>query len=153
VAHYKRNKSVFSFLRQPSTWHCPHVLLHALLLLGARRPQHGRRRPLSINISCRGGGHTASNSPHTVAVVDRWDRQTNRRMDSVSLHRPCSAYYVSSANKQLWPQPFHSTMLVEITRPRPFVTARAQHHVMTVTHTTSTLTECNLSTATAPSVF
>ena len=45
-----------------------------------------------------GGGHTASNSPHTAAVVDRWDRQTNRRMDSVPLHRPCSANYVNSAN-------------------------------------------------------
>jgi len=100
-----------------------------------------------------GGGGTQHQTHHTAAVVDRRDRQTNRRMDSVPLHRPCSAYYVSSANKQLWPQPFHSTMLVEITRPRPFMTARAQHHVMTVTHTTSTLTECNLSTATAPSVF
>ena len=57
-----------------------------------------RPPPATVDQHLLPGGGTASNSPHIAAVVDRWDRQTNRRMDSVPLHRPCSAYYVNSAN-------------------------------------------------------
>jgi len=43
----------------------------APLLLGARRCR-------SISLAC---GHPAANPPQAAAVVDRWDKQTDRRTD------------------------------------------------------------------------
>jgi len=63
-------KSVFSFLRQLTTWHCSQLLLSA-----------GRAA-----ISWPPVGPTAANPPQD--AVDGWDRQTNRRTDTVPLHRP-----------------------------------------------------------------
>ena len=34
-------------------------------------------------------GPTAANPPHAAAAVGRWDRPTDRRTDTVPLHRPC----------------------------------------------------------------
>jgi len=42
----------------------------------------------AIDISCP-LGPTATNSPNSAAVVDRWYRQTDRQTDTVPLHRPC----------------------------------------------------------------
>ena len=44
------------------------------------------------------GAAAAANPPQRLAAVDRWDRQTDRRTDTVPLRRPCRAYYASSAN-------------------------------------------------------
>ena len=42
---------------------------------------------------------TAANPPHAAAAIDRWDRRTDGRTDGRQLHRLCSAYCASSANK------------------------------------------------------
>ena len=34
-----------------------------------------------------------------------WDKQTNRRTDMVPFHRPCSAYFVGSANNVIYQLP------------------------------------------------
>jgi len=34
-------------------------------------------------------GPTAANPPHAAAAADSWDRQTDKRMDTLPLHRPC----------------------------------------------------------------
>jgi len=62
-------KSVFSFLRQLTTWHC------SQLLLSAGRAAIDRYIPPA--------GPTAANPPQDAAAVDGWDRQTNRRTDTV----------------------------------------------------------------------
>jgi len=41
----KFNKSVLSFLRQLTTWHCPHLLLRAVLLRGGDYRGDGGTRP------------------------------------------------------------------------------------------------------------
>ena len=58
------NKPVFSFLRQLTTWHCPHLLLNAVLL---------RRRPCSNrSISLAGWTHS---SKRAAAATESLDRQ------------------------------------------------------------------------------
>jgi len=68
------NKSVFSFLRTLTTWHC-------LLSPAARRCccAPGNNRPISTV------------SAGTDMQTDR-DCQRDRETDTVPLHRPCSAY-------------------------------------------------------------
>ena len=46
-------------------------------------------------------GYTAANPPHAAAVVDSWDRQTDRRTDTVPLHRPVAYYAAVSKNNVL----------------------------------------------------
>ena len=45
-------------------------------------------------------GPTAANPPERPAAVDRRNRQTGRRKDTVPLHTDPAAYYASSVNKQ-----------------------------------------------------
>ena len=64
---------MFSFLRQPTTWHCSQLLLSA-----------GRAAV----------GPTAANSPQERASAKWWDRQTDRGTDG----HPTVTYYASSVN-------------------------------------------------------
>jgi len=83
---------VFAYLRTLKTWHCPHLLLSAVLL--PRRPCSDRDRHLQP------AGTTAANPPHA-AAADEWYRHTDRqtdRTDTVPFYRPRSAYYAGSAN-------------------------------------------------------
>jgi len=61
------NKSVFSFLRQLTTWHCSHLLLNAVLLcaLLLRRPAAAAVDRYSLP-----AGPTAA-TPHAADAVDR----------------------------------------------------------------------------------
>ena len=54
------NKSVFSLLRQLTTWHCSRLLLNAALL--------GARRPRTVDRHLLPGGHPAANPPHAVDI-------------------------------------------------------------------------------------
>jgi len=74
---------VFSFLGKLTLWYCLH-----LLLLSARQQM--------INISCSLGPQQQTHS-NGVQRANRTDRQ----MDNVPLHRPCSIYYAGSANNNL----------------------------------------------------
>jgi len=83
---------VFAYLRTLKTWHCPHLLLSAVLL--PRRPCSDRDRHLQP------AGTTAANPPHA-AAADEWYRHTDRqtdRTDTVPFYTPRSAYYAGSAN-------------------------------------------------------
>jgi len=53
----------------------------APLQLGAGRAANDRYLPPA--------GPTAANPPHAAAAVDRWNRQTDRRTDTVPLRRSC----------------------------------------------------------------
>jgi len=70
------NKSVFSFLHQLTTWHCSQFLLST--------------SRAAVDQYLLYVGPTAANLPHTAAVINRWDRQTDRQISTVLLHRPCS---------------------------------------------------------------
>jgi len=70
----RKKKSVFSFLRQLITWHCPHLLLNAVLL---RRPAAA-----AVDRYLLPAGPTAANPPYAAAAVDRWDRQTDTRTET-----------------------------------------------------------------------
>jgi len=71
--HVVTNKSVFSYRRTLTTWHCPHS--HA----AAADPRPCSSRSISP---------ARSREP--------------RRTDTVPLHKPCSTYYAGSANKMVW---------------------------------------------------
>jgi len=78
------NKSVFSKLRQLTTWNCPHS--SALQLSAGRAAIHRYLLP---------AGPTAATGLLLLvhAGTDRWT-------DTIPLHRPCSSYYASSANNR-----------------------------------------------------
>jgi len=65
VLEILRNKSVFGFQRQQTTWHC------LQLLLSADRAANDRY--------LLAAEPTTANPPHAAAAVDRWDRQTDGR--------------------------------------------------------------------------
>jgi len=91
VQRWSLSTSVFSFLRQLTTWHCSHVCCWTPCCCGARH------LPLSIDISPARRAHN-SNPPHVAAEIDRWDRQADRRTDTLPLHRPCRILYAGSVN-------------------------------------------------------
>jgi len=66
----QENESLFSFLRQPSTRHCPHLLPCALLRPAECRTATGRYYLRT--------GLTAANLPRAAAAGE-WDRQTDGR--------------------------------------------------------------------------
>jgi len=79
---------VFSLVPQLSTWHCPHLLLNAalLLLLGARRCQS--MCPARVTLT--------ANAPHAAAAVERWDGQTDGQTPDRYAY---TQYYAGSVNK------------------------------------------------------
>jgi len=85
--HKNIYKSVFSYLRTLITWHCPHSPAAAATI--------------DRNILPAGPTTATCSSGFTRTTVGPcWDRQTDRRTDTVPFHRPRSAYYASSANKR-----------------------------------------------------
>jgi len=102
------NKSVFSFLRQLTTWHCPHLLLCAVLQPDCCWPP--ARRPCS-NRSISPGRRAHSSKPAAAACDGRlnWgtERQTDGRTDARQLHRSCSTHYAGSADNQQLPMWVH----------------------------------------------
>jgi len=79
------NKSVFSNLRMLTTWHCPHSPAAAAAI--------------DRYISCQPGPQQQTCSSYFAGVGPCWDRETDRRTDTVLFHRPCCAYYAGNANK------------------------------------------------------
>ena len=80
IAAQGQNKSVFSFLRQLSTWHCPHLL---------SRPRAAAAQLLADRYLLP-TGLSAANPPHAVVAVDR-------RTETGPLYKPCSASYVKGS--------------------------------------------------------
>jgi len=78
-----------SQLHTLKTWHCPHMLLRAVL----RRGCCCCVDRASIDRYLLPAGPTAANPPHAAAAGE-WDKRT----DSVPFYRPCSAHYAGSAN-------------------------------------------------------
>ena len=80
-AHSSTNsiESALSLLRRLSTRRCPRVLVGAA----------PTARPAPLLLSA-GACYLlpAANPPAAVAVVDRWDRQTDRQTDTRPFHRP-----------------------------------------------------------------
>ena len=81
---------MFSFLRALTTWHCPHLLLRAVL-----RPRAATTPAVqqSIDISFPPGPQQ-----QTCHTLLQRANGTDSRMDTVPFHRPCSAYCAGSAN-------------------------------------------------------
>ena len=71
-----QEQSVFSFLRQPTTWHCPHLPLHTMLW-------HGCHRALAactaVNWYLLPAGPTAANPTQRWVTAAQWDRRTDKR--------------------------------------------------------------------------
>jgi len=79
------NKCVFSsYLRTLTTWHCPHSPAAAAAIDRYLLPPGPQQQ-------------TCNNA--FAAVGPCWDRQTERRTDTVPFHRPCSAFYAECANE------------------------------------------------------
>ena len=94
LQNVKCNKSVESFLRQLKTWHCSHLLLHAMLLC-TRRPPLGVGRCYWTIFSA----HWAHSSKPTAVACS--SQQTDRQTDGRTLYcyTDPAAYYVSSVSK------------------------------------------------------
>ena len=70
-------ESAFSLIPQLSAWHCPHLLLSAVL----RRRCCWAPEP-AIDRYLLSAGRSAANPPHAAAAVDRWaGRRTDRWTD------------------------------------------------------------------------
>jgi len=83
------NRSVFSFLRTLTTWHCPHSPA-ACRCCRASALQHRRSRSPAARV------HSSSG----FAVVGPcWDRQTDGHR--TVTYRSCFAYYAGSADNKL----------------------------------------------------
>ena len=79
------DKSVFSLVRRLSTWHCPHLLLSAVL---RRRCCWARLQLVhgaAVDLYLLPARRSAVNPPAIVAAVDRWE--TDRRTDRRTLDR------------------------------------------------------------------
>ena len=83
----KQNESVFSFLRQLSTWHCSRLLLSA-----------GRA---AIDRYLLTAGPTAANPHQRSAAGKRLNRRTDRRTDGRTPDRYVGRSHLRSANA--WP--------------------------------------------------
>jgi len=81
------NKSVFSLVPRLSTWRCPQLQAPELIDSRYATPAVADRY-LLLPPRLR-----------QAAVVDRRDRQTDRRTDIRPLHRPCAAFYAGNVNQ------------------------------------------------------
>ena len=80
---------VFSFLRQPTTRHCSHLLL-------AERRAARRPAAAAVDRYLLPTGPTAANPPHAAsAAVNRWNRQTDRHRTNASTPPPYYARRLS----------------------------------------------------------
>jgi len=101
-----QNKTVFSFLRQLTTWHCSHLLPNAVLLCAVMQ-----RRPTAAAVDRYRlpAGPAAANPPYAAVSVARWNRkggqltdkrtESDRQTDTVPLHRPCRILCGSRVDK------------------------------------------------------
>ena len=87
IAENYTNKSVSSFLRRLSTWHCPHLLPSAVLRRRCCWPPAVQQ---SIDIPAR---RAHSSKPAAAECGGRIMGQTDRRTDGRPLHSPCCAHY------------------------------------------------------------
>jgi len=87
------NKSVFSYLRTPTMWHCPHSPAARLLLTAGRAAVDDISYPTSSQQQTH---HSAYGSR-----MEQTDRQTDGRTDAreLQMQRACSVYYAGSAKK------------------------------------------------------
>ena len=103
------NKPVFSFLRQLTTWRCPHLLLNAVLWLRRRcccwAPAHAARRACcssnrSIDIFCRPGAQQQTRRNSVWRANNGTDGRTDKRTDRRTSDRyiDSAACYASSIN-------------------------------------------------------
>jgi len=92
IGENAQNMSVFSLVNSADNMTLPTLAADccavAPLLLGARHS------PLSINISCPHGAQQQTRCTPLLSLNDETDRHMK------PLHRPCSAYYAGSTNKQ-----------------------------------------------------
>ena len=101
-----QNKTVFSFLRQLTTWHCSHLLPNAVLLCAVMQ-----RRPTAAAVDRYRlpSGPAAANPPYAAVAVARWNRkggqltdkrtESDRQTDTVPLQRPCRILCGSRVDK------------------------------------------------------
>ena len=82
--HKFKKNSVFSYLRTLTTWHCPHS-----------PAADAERRP------CSNRSISPASSRKPTGLLLRARAGTDRRTDTVPLHRPCCTYYAGSANETL----------------------------------------------------
>ena len=80
----EENKSVFSYLRTLTTWHCPHSA-------AARRCCSNRSIPPRWAHSSKSAAAGLLLCAHA---------GTDSQTDTLPFHRPCSTYYASTANKK-----------------------------------------------------
>ena len=87
-----RNKSVFSFLRQLTMWHCSQLLLRAARLLLTAGPLVVQQS-IDISPGRRALQQQMRSSDVGGRIAGQTDRRTdtNGRTDARQLHRPCSA--------------------------------------------------------------
>ena len=81
-------KSVFSFLRQLTTWHCPHLLLSAVLWRGCCWPPTVQQ---STDIICPRRAH--SSKPAAAACGGRTIGRTDRQMLNIVIDPAAHANY------------------------------------------------------------
>ena len=94
-----RHKSVFSFLWQLSTWHCPYLLLCAIWWWAScsgtaaaerRRLLHGAP---AASVLCSSRSISPAPGRSAVNPLLRSIDGADRRTDAQLFHRPCSAYH------------------------------------------------------------
>ena len=99
-----RHKSVFSFLWQLSTWHCPYLLLCAIWWWAScsgtaaaerRRLLHGAP---AASVLCSSRSISPAPGRSAVNPLLRSIDGADRRTDAQLFHRPCSAYHRCKKN-------------------------------------------------------
>jgi len=94
VSRYFMRKQAFStFLRRLQAWHCPHLLMRAVL-----RPRTAAPPTVQQSIDIH---YPPGPQQQTQRTLLQRANGTDRETDSVPLQRPCSAwaYYADCANK------------------------------------------------------
>ena len=101
--NFKGNKSVFSFLRQLSTRHCPHVLLQSAVCCWApccgAAAAECRRLQQSIDMSRPPGAQQQTRRTPVLRSIDGTNIRTDgRTLDRFTDLAPQSAYYADSVS-------------------------------------------------------
>ena len=93
----RNNKSVFIFLRQLTTCHCPHLLPCAVLLRAQRRAAIDRYLLLA--------GHTAANLQQRSAAGEWRHKQTDGQTDGRTERHRTVTYTLLRILRGGWPMP------------------------------------------------